>query len=103
MKAENQTKNNRTAGLVIGLISFVILFFFDFDDLDFDYKISSIFGQISKGLAKSIVSGVMSEVSDVANIFWYFFATIYLISIWVYRGCIGYWFKRIISLIYKKI
>jgi hypothetical protein len=103
MKSNNETKNNRIIGLVIGLIFFAILFFFDFDDLDFDYKLNSIIGELSRTLAKSMVSGVMSKVSAAAKFFWWFFTVIYLILIWIYRGCIGFWFKRIISLIYKKI
>lgn len=102
MKSDNETKNNRIIGLVIGLIFFVILFFFDFDDLDFDYY-NSIVGELSRTLAKSMVSGVMAKVIAAANFFWWFFTVIYLILIWIYRGCIGYWFKRIVSLIYKKI
>lgn len=97
-----ETKNNRIIGLVIGLIFFLILFYFDFDDFDFD-KRNSFFGLTSKALAKSMVSGSFAKVSAAAKKIWFIFSAIYLALVWIYRGCIGHWFKRIISSLYKKI
>ena len=99
-----ETKNNRIIGLVIGLIFFLIFFYLDFEELEFGYRINSPIGQICKELSRSILGVVVQgKILDLAEYFWLFLSIVYAILAWKYRGCIGYWFKRIISSLYKKI
>ena len=101
----NNRKRNAITGITLGLVGFSILFCFGFEYFRFEYIFDSIFGIISIEIARIIEGDKHSDLllEDTAIWFWYIFGVTYLILIWFYRTCIGYWFYKIINMFYKKI
>ena len=103
-KMHDNSKRNRILGLAIGLIVFVILLHFRFDRMEFSsWALRTPMGEFSYAISKNMITDVISVEQDFAEKLWVFFQLIYIACVWFFRGCIGHWVIKIVTLGYKKI
>ena len=101
----DQKKKNSITGLVIGFVGLVFLFHFNFE-LRFGLQFAdySTVGYVTYDIVKFFNDGIMREAQrNLADYLFWFTYMIYILFVWFYRSCIGYWFYKIIRLVYKKI
>ncbi|MDC1134637.1 hypothetical protein OAS68_00235 [Candidatus Pelagibacter sp.] len=103
----DQKKKEAITGLVVGLLSFYFLFYFNFDDFTFDlprnYR-QTIIGDLSMTIIKNLRGGwIDSSTRQISENLWWVSQLVFVLFIWYYRACIGHWFFKIIRMVYKKI
>ena len=95
-------KKERITGLVVGLIGFLLLFFFSYVHFDFEDGIyGSFIGQISVEIGQMTTN--CRTCDKLVTWIWSGLALIYLFLVWRYRACIGHWAIKSVRVFYKKI
>ena len=106
MTKMDKNKKERIIGLVLGLICFLFLFYFNFERWEFTshwrYR-DTIMGQICYGIIRNFNGGSRSGIGQVAENFWWITQVGYCFLIWYYRTCIGHWTIKSMRVFYKKI
>jgi len=85
----DQKRIERIIGLLFGIAGYFILFWFKFEDFEFDFSYIrySIIGSL----------GYMIGESDTMSWFWIIMHLIYFPLIWYYRACVGFWFFKMVK------
>jgi len=102
-------KKNAITGIIVGLIGFILLFYFNFGNYgrwEFlpGYYPISFFGEITYKIIQNLNNGFMAKAqSDLWEYIGWSLQLISLGLVWYYRVCIGHWFYKIINKFYKKI
>ena len=101
----DKNKRDRITGLVIGLIGFILLFFFSYVYFSFeDGKYYSFIGQISVEISRMTTNCTYVDTCEKRAIWiWSGLAIIYLFLVWRYRACVGYWAFKSVKVFYKKL
>ena len=98
-----KNKKERIIGLVIGLIGLVFLFHFSLRYVEFNW-VYSIVGQISENIVYYLNDKRMgSKQHEIAEYLFWFIHLIYILFVWFYRACIGYWAIKSVNVFYKKL
>ena len=98
-----KNKKERIIGLVIGLIGLVFLFHFSlrYGEFNWDY---SIFALIIEDIFYFLNDGRMtSKQNTIAGIIFWITHWGYILFVWFYRACIGYWAIKSVRVFYKKL
>ena len=99
----DKNKKNRITGLVIGLIGLVVLFHFSFHVGEF-YWDGSIVAHISSDIIYHLNDKSMGSAQrEIADYLFWFIHFSYILFVWFYRGCIGYWAFKSVQVFYKKL
>lgn len=103
----DQKKKDAITGLVIGVISFYFLFYFNMEDFKFEipyHTRQTIWGKISMIVVQIIKSdSEWHRQRDISENIWWLSQLGYVLFVWYYRSCIGFWFYKTIKTFYKKI
>ena len=101
----DQKKKNSITGLIVGFVGLVVLFHLNFENgFYLNGEDASITAHISYDIIKFLNDGIVGyEERNIADYLYWFTYVIYILFVWFYRSCIGYWFYKIIRLVYKKI
>ena len=98
-----KNKKERITGLVISLIGLVFLFHFSlrYGEFKSDY---SIVAQITENIIYYLNNDRMgSKQQDIAFYLFWFIHWSYILFVWFYRACIGYWAIKSVRVFYKKL
>ena len=97
-----KNKKERIIGLVTGLIGLIFLFHFSFDYIRFDTTDSTVARAITN-IAYYLIDGWRRILLGYS--YWIFWSIhwSYILFVWFYRGCIGYWAIKSVRVFYKKI
>lgn len=100
-------KKNAITGIILGLIGFILLFYFNFERWEFSsswrYR-GSLMGGVIFEIIKTMRGGwIDSSTRSISENTWWIFQPIFILLAWYYRACIGHWFYKIIEKFYKKI
>ena len=97
-----KNKKESIIGLVIGLIGLIFLFHFSFDYIRFDTTDSTVARAITN-IAYYLIDGWRRILLGYS--YWIFWSIhwSYILFVWFYRGCIGYWAIKSVRVFYKKI
>ena len=97
-----KNKKERIIGLVIGLIGLIFLFHFSYDYVRFDTTDSTVARAIVN-IAYYLIDGWRRILLDYS--YWIFWSIhwSYILFVWFYRACIGYWAIKSVRVFYKKL
>tara|TARA_B110000305_G_scaffold218395_1_gene258473 strand:+ start:49 stop:348 length:300 start_codon:yes stop_codon:yes gene_type:complete len=98
-----ENKKERIIGLVLGLIGLVFLFHFSLEYGEFRTEYS-IVDKIIDDIFSFFNNGRMSsKLQNIAFYLFWFIHWSYILFVWFYRACIGYWAIKSVRVFYKKI
>tara|TARA_R100000935_G_scaffold434_3_gene1367 strand:- start:283 stop:582 length:300 start_codon:yes stop_codon:yes gene_type:complete len=98
-----EKKRERIIGLIIGLIGLVFLFHFSLYYGEFRTEYSNV-DKIIEDIFSFFNNGRMSsKLQHIAYLLFWFIHWSYILFVWFYRGCIGYWAIKSVRIFYKKI
>ena len=97
-----ENKKERIVGLVIGLIGLVFLFHFSFGYVEFRTDDSTVAHAIVN-LAYYFIDGWRRIILNYYDLIFWSIHWSYILFVWFYRGCIGYWAIKSVRVFYKKI
>ena len=98
-----KNKKQRIIGLVIGLIGLIFLFHFSFS-LGEIYQEYSIAAEITNDIFYYLNDKRMGSAQrEIAEYLFWFIHLIYILFVWFYRACIGYWAIKSVNVFYKKL
>ena len=105
----DKKKKEAITGLLVGFVGLIFLFYFNFGhfgrwEFVTGYTRVSLLGNLIYDILKSANNGIVNSGvrSTIEFIFWLIQIS-YIGAVWYYRNCIGYWFYKIIRMVYKKI
>ena len=98
-----KNKKERIIGLVISLIGLIFLFHFSFDYVRFITTDSTVARTIEHIIFYLNNDKWGEKLQDIS--YWTFWSIhwSYILFVWFYRGCIGYWAIKSVRVFYKKI
>ena len=97
-----EDKKKRIIGLVLGLIGLVFLFHFSFGYVEFRTDDSTVAHAIVN-LAYYFIDGWRRIILNYYDLIFWSIHWSYILFVWFYRGCIGYWVIKSVRVFYKKI
>ena len=101
----DQKKKEAITGLLVGFVGLIFIFYFNFSKFEFcNFPKCSLIVDLTYDAFKNANNGIgdMSVRTATKNAFWVI-QVLYILFFIQYRACIGYWFYKIIRMVYKKI
>ena len=103
----DQKKKEAITGLLVGFVGLIFIFYFNFGKFEFcNFPKCSLIGDIIYDAFKNANNGTrdlsISTSTATKRALW-IIQVFYILFFIQYRSCIGYWFYKLIRMVYKKI